>query len=180
MASSQNGYPVVGSGTTGAMPRLRKWVVPGTGRHLLLRDGSAGFLLVHYAMWYHSRVEKLDAGVWDDWGWASRPIRGSATISNHASGTAMDLNATRHPLGVSPSDTFTSAQIRRIRRRLRVRFGAGVIRWGGDYLRRPDGMHYEVVAPLARCERLARRLMRYGRGKRILEVNPGAEEVILS
>jgi HK97 family phage portal protein len=35
----------------------------------------------------------------DDWGYAERPIRGSTVVSNHASGTAIDLNATCWTLG---------------------------------------------------------------------------------
>lgn len=108
MSYSQNGWKALDSTQSGPLPRLRKWVIPGTGRHLVLRDGSAGFVLIHFALWWHEKVEPLDGGVWDEWGWAARPIRGGTTTSNHASGTAMDLNATSIPLvsrstGPSPS-----------------------------------------------------------------------------
>ena len=93
---SQNGFPVLATNhTTGPLPRLRKWVIPGANRHVYLRDGSVGFLLVHFALWFHETISRLDQGVWDEWGWAVRNVRGSSTvISNHASGTAVDLNAT--------------------------------------------------------------------------------------
>lgn len=179
MTTSQNGYTVLTRRTTGELPRLRLWQVPGTGRHFLLRDGAVGFILIHLILWFHERIERLDLGPWDEWGWAARPIRGATVASNHASGTAADVNATRHPLGVPTGQTFTAAQQRKIRRRLRVVF-LGLIRWGGDYQRRPDAMHLEVVGQLAACERLARVLMRTGRGRRILAANPGARAVILT
>ena len=180
MTRSQNGWQVLDHDTTGPAPRLRRWAIPGTGRHLILRDGSAGFVLVHLALWFHETIERLDLGVWDEWGWAPRPIRGSTTVSNHASGTAMDLNATRHPLGVPTASTFTTAQARRIRHRLRWLYQRR-IRWGGDYTRRPDAMHFELhECTLRQAERLARRLMRTSRGRRVLAANPTAKEVILS
>ena len=180
MSTSQNGWPALTGRQSGPLPRLRRWLIPGTGRHLILRDGSAGFVLAHFALWWHERVERLDTGVWDEWGWAPRPIRGSTTVSNHSSGTAMDLNATQHPLGRPVHATFTAREASRIRRRVAwARYG-GVLRWGGDYRARPDGMHVELVRPLASVERVGRRLAKTSRGRRLLAANPGAKEVIYS
>lgn len=180
MATTVNGWTVLTSNrTTGSLPRLRKWIIPGTGRHLFLRDGSAGFLLVHLALWFHERVERLDLGVWDEWGWAVRPIRGQTTgFSNHAGGVAADLNATRHPIGVPTARTFTDKQRAAIRRRLRLY--RGLVVWGGGWSR-PDAMHFELGrVSLGRVERVARVLMRSPRGRRILAANPGARQVIQS
>jgi hypothetical protein len=179
MSTSQNGYEVLDSRTSGPFPRLRRWVVPGTGRTLTLRDGAVGFLLVHLALVLHDTVERLNihGQPWDEWGWAPRPIRGSTTISNHASGTAMDLNATQHPLG--KRGTFTRRQVKRIRYLLRVRY-LGAIRWGGDYVNRADEMHYEAVKGLRACERRAKVLALTPKGRAILKANPGARKVIWS
>lgn len=181
MATTVNGWPVLDGSTTGALPRLRKIVIPGTGRHFVLRDGSLGFVLAHIILWFHERIERLDlaSDVWDEWGHAVRPVRGQSTgYSNHAGGAAGDVNATRHPIGVAISRTFTPKQIAAIRRRLR--FYAGVIIWGGNWSR-PDGMHFEVApVTLRRVELLARVLVKTPRGKRILEANPGLLAVILS
>jgi hypothetical protein len=87
-------------------------------------------------------VQDIDGGPVDDWGYAERPIRGSATISNHASGTAIDLNATRWALGSSPSVNLNGAQIDTVRRI--VGATGGVVRWGGDYTGRKDPMHFEI------------------------------------
>ena len=184
MATSANGYVVLfDNRTSGDLPRLRKWSLnldddTASERHFYVRDGSTGFLLIHLALWFHDRVERLDLGQWDEWGWAVRPVRGQDSgYSNHASGTAVDLNATRHPMGVSIYRTFTAEQIRQIR--MRMEMLDGVIRWGGEWSR-PDGMHFEIAAPIDVCERKARRLMGTPRGEQILQFNQGARQVILS
>jgi hypothetical protein len=178
---SQNGWPLLGPATTGELPRLRKIVAPGTDRHFLVRDGSAGFLLVHFALWWDARISRLRGGVWDEWGYSPRTVRGSTTImSNHASGTAVDLDATQFPRGIPIALRFKPAQVALIRRRLRLYGGA--LDWGGDFRRTPDGMHVEISpdANLAAVERVARRLLDTPRGKAILKANPGLRGVILS
>lgn len=182
MATTANGHTVIMDTTTdGPLPRLRKWYIPGTGRHLLLRDGAMGFILVHVALWFHEAIERLNLSgqPWDEWGHAVRPVRGqTAGYSNHAGGVAEDLNATLHPRGVPATRTFTPKQIKAIERRMR--FYLGLVIWGGKW-RTPDGMHFEIApTSLKRCEQLARVLMKTPRGRRILEANPGAKGVIQS
>jgi hypothetical protein len=66
--------------------------------------------------------------------------RGSdKVLSNHSSGTAVDLNATKHPLG--KSNTFTKEQVNTIQLLL-VKYG---LAWGGNYKRRKDEMHFEIA-----------------------------------
>lgn len=183
MATSQNGYPVLfDNRTTGRTPRLRKFEIPGTGgQHLYLRDGSAGFVLAHYSTWWDHSVERLDIDkVWDEWGWAVRPVRGQQSgYSNHASGTAVDLNATRHPRGVNPSRGLTKTQIAKIRRRVKY-FYRGTIRWGGDYHGTKDGMHGELNRSFAVVQKQARWLVKTPIGKEVLKANPGLLKVIQS
>lgn len=159
--------------------KLLTWrVTPDTS--IRLRNGSAGFLLVHFAIGFDRRVEDIDRnyndGALDDWGYAFRPVRGYSELSRHAYGLAEDLNATDHPLGVD--HTFTDRQLADLHRRLR-RY-EGCIRHGIDYRTRIDPMHAEIDRPLADCERVARRLMDTPVGRYILEHNPGQREVILS
>lgn len=143
MAVSQNGY------VANDESRIQTWTIPGTARRIRLRKGSPGALLCQFAAWFDKNVEDIEAGQLDDWGYAERPIRGSTTtLSNHASGTAMDLNATKHPLG--KRGTFTAAQATKIRAELK-RYN-GCIRWGGDYVNRPDEMHFEIVEDVAACD----------------------------
>lgn len=171
-ATSQNGWPALSASSR----RLHAWVFP-DGTKIRDREGSGGFLLMHLALWFDGRIEDLKEPVLDDWGYAYRPIRGYVSgLSNHASGTAIDLNATDHPLEVD--HTFTAKEQAAIRERLKL-YG-GTIRWGGDYSGRKDPMHFEINAPLARCEEVAKRLLDTPRGKRLLDLNPGQRRVILS
>lgn len=133
MPTSQNGWKANERG-------LCTWYhIPGTNVELLLRKGPAGEALAEFARAFHKHVEPIrDPGCWS---YASRTIRGSSsTLSNHASGTAIDLNAPRHPLG--KRGTFTPAQRAQLRQLLNA--AGGAIRWGGDYTGRADEMHFEV------------------------------------
>lgn len=135
MATSQNGYRA----NDRSVISTRN--VPGTNVRLAVRNGAPGDLLLEVAARFHREVEAIEGPVMDDWGYAERNIRGSSTtLSNHASGTAIDLNAPRHPLG--KRGTFTGEQARRIR--AIVGATGGVVRWGGDYTSRADEMHFEI------------------------------------
>jgi len=174
MATSQNGWPALAADS----PSLYTWTIPAKNGviRIRLRNGSAGFLLCHFLLWWAERLEPLLGKVLDDWGYAYRAVRGSeTTLSNHSSGTAADANATRWPLGTEHMSATMKARIR-----LRLRLYRGCLRWGGDYSGRKDQMHTEINAELPVCEKVARRLMRTPRGKRILEANPGQAEVIKS
>jgi len=172
-ATSQNGWPALGAGSD----RLHVWTIPArTGEvRVRMRSGSAGFLLAHVVLWWAERLEPVSGGVLDDWGWAYRPVRGAQSLSNHASGTAVDVNATTYPLG---TERMPGVMARRIRRRLR--WYDGCVRWGGDYRGRKDQMHLELARDLRACEQVARRLMSTPRGRRLLEANPAQRAVILS
>lgn len=176
MNTSQNDYP----GLAADSPVLHTWVIPSrTGEFTLrLRRGSTGFLLATLALWFSEVIEQCKGKVLDDWGWApARPIRGTTgTLSNHCSGTAMDLNATRHPL--AKAGTFSPAQVRQIHKYLR--FLGGSVRGGLDYSNRKDAMHWEIVQDLAYCERQAKRVAQFPRGRRVLRANPGQKKVIWS
>lgn len=174
MATSQNGWPALDRDSN----KLHLWKVPGTDRHFLLREGSAGFLLAHFILWYHEKVHRLNekGTPWDEWAWAWRPVRGQVSgLSNHASGTAVDLNATNYPLGTTLMKAW-----RKVKIRARMLWFRGTLRWGGQYEGRKDQMHFEIDKPIWVCERLARRLMDTPRGRRILKENPDQRKVILS
>ncbi len=127
---------------------IKTYRVPGTGTYLPVKAEVAP-LLIGFAREFHLTVEPLRTG-WC-WGYAWRAIRGAFALSKHAPGIAIDLNAPRHPLG--RRGTFTSAQVRQIRR-LCTKYG---LKWGGDWSR-PDEMHFEITeqraAALARVRRL--------------------------
>lgn len=172
MTASQNGYRAISS-TSSRL--LYRWEFPGADTEMWLRRGPAGFVLVHFGVGFDRRIEGLHEPTLDDWGWAFRAIRGFVALSNHASGTAMDLNATDHPLGVE--DTFDTLDQRRIQKMLR-RYD-GCLRWGGNYNGRKDDMHIELDKPMRDVAVLARKLAKTDRGKAILAANPGQRRLIV-
>lgn len=122
------------------------------GGEVALRKGDVSVVLLWCANRWHETVEPLRwPGVW---GYAERKVRGSSkTISDHASGTAIDLNAPQHPLGVPVAQTFTPKQIKAIRAILE--YCEGVVGWGGDYRSRPDGMHLFIQDGAKAVKRIA-------------------------
>lgn len=175
MSTSQNDWPVLENGS----PLIHTWKVPAkTGQFTIrLRNGSAGFLLVHFLLWFAEVIEKVLGPQLDDWGHAVRPVRGQTRgYSNHASGTAYDVNALKHPLG--KRGTYARWQYAKLRARLILY--RGCIRLGAFYSGRPDEMHGEIDKPLETVEKVARLLTKTPRGKRILAANPGQLAVINS
>ena len=148
MRISQNGWPASKDPEEIGIVSKR---VPGTGSKLRVCKAVAP-LLIAFATDFHKQVERINEGQLDDWGYAFRDIRGATTLSNHASGTAIDLNATQHPLGAE--NTFTDEQARNIRRLCR-KYG---LRWGGDYRNRKDEMHFEIAMNAAQVANLIRTL----------------------
>lgn len=134
MSTSQNGWP---AGDRKAA-NVGTFLVPGTSVALAMNRDAAP-LLLWAARQYHRTVEPLHAG-WC-WGYADRPIRGATQLSNHASGTAIDLNAPRHPLGIR--GTYSGSE--RAALQAIVAHSGGLLRAGEFYNGRVDGMHLEVV-----------------------------------
>ena len=117
---------------------IKSYQVPGTKVKLRCAEAVAP-LLIGFAKEFHELIEPIDEGALDDWGYAFRNIRGvTEKLSNHASGTAIDLNAPKHPLGAV--GTFPAEKVPMIRA-LAKKYG---LRWGGDYVNRKDEMHFEV------------------------------------
>lgn len=145
--TSQNGWPEVTSARDSRLVAI-PWV---TGPVLA---GDVAVVLAHVAERFDAEVEPVDVA--SSWGWAHRPVRGGADLSNHASGTAIDLNAPAHPLGAT--GTFTDEQVAAIRAILDD--VAPAVRWGGDCPDRPDEMHFEIVAGPAAVAGVAARLER--------------------
>ena len=93
---SQNGGP---ASKIRAEIGIESFPVPGTKIKLACAKAVAP-LLVGFAAEFHELIEPIDEGGLDDWGYCFRMVRGSTdNLSNHSSGTAIDLNATEHPLG---------------------------------------------------------------------------------
>lgn len=134
---------------------IASYTIPGTRQRIALRKGDVSVILLDFMAWFHREIERIDGGTLDDWGYAERNVRGSTTItSRHAIGGAVDLNALKHPLG--KRNTFNADKRARIRAKLREY--SGVIRWGGDYVSRPDDMHFEINKGPTACKAVADRI----------------------
>lgn len=125
-----------------------------------VRGGDVATIFQYLLDRYQAEVESIDLyrqGSGDDWGYTFRMVRGSTSrLSNHSSATAVDVNATRHPLGTHPTANFTTKQINAIRRILNDL--DGTIGWGGDYSGRKDPMHFEISAGLDQVAKVAARI----------------------
>lgn len=149
METSYNGYPV---SKDPAEIGVRSFPVPGTTIKLRCAESVAP-LLVGFATEFNNLIESIDGGSLDDWGYCFREVRGVAgKISNHSSGTAIDLNSTRHALG--KVGTFDAAKVPMIRA-LAKKYG---LTWGGDYRNRKDEMHFEISVSPAKAVELIKKL----------------------
>jgi len=133
--NSSNGWPVSLDKSS-----IVNYMVPGTKRHFSCRTSVAP-ILINFAAEIH-KLEPIDVGVFDDWGWYVRKVRGSKSkMSNHASGTAIDINSTKHGWKATRSG-YTKKQ-ESIIDILCFDFG---IRWGWRYkFGFKDPMHFEII-----------------------------------
>jgi len=149
MLTSYNGYPASKD------PKeigIKSYFVKGTALKLRCAE-SVGPLLAAFAAEFHELIEPIDNGGLDDWGYAFRMVRGTTDkLSNHSSGTAIDLNATRHALG--KVGTFPAEKVPMIRA-LAKKYG---LKWGGDYVNRKDEMHFEVEVSATKAKELITKL----------------------
>ena len=117
---------------------IKSYAIPGTTLKIRCAEAVAP-LIVGFCKEFNELIEKIDDGQLDDWGYAFRMVRGSTDrLSNHASGTAVDLNAKIHVLG--KRGTFPAEKVPMIRA-LAKKYG---LFWGGDYKNRADEMHFEI------------------------------------
>lgn len=160
---SANGWPVL------TKEQTKLWIIPGANRELPLRRGDCGFILVYWTDWFDKKIEKIDDGAWDDHGYGLRKIAGTDVWSNHASGTAVDVNALRHWVGI-PNTFLKAWKVTKMKFKLATTF-EGLITWGGTW-RSPDEMHFEInTSDPARVAGLAHKLRKTDRGDRIQLVN---------
>lgn len=149
MPVSQNGY------SANDRSVIASYTVPGTSLKIALRKGDASVILLEYLRRYNTEVEPLTHNPQDLWGYAERTIRGSSTtLSNHASGTAVDHRAVAHPLGAR--NTYSPEKKKALLNLLA--WFEGAIRWGGSYSGRVDEMHAELDGPASLHARIANKV----------------------
>jgi hypothetical protein len=143
MTTSLNGWPV-------PPKELKRFKVPGTLRKLTL-DKDAGRILTAIAADYHKTVRPIDIGPVDEGGYNNRDANGApGKKSNHASGTAIDLNWSEEGAqGSNWGKKFFSNAVNLARvSKIKKRYGS-VVQWGGDW-RAKDYMHWEIKPGVTR------------------------------
>lgn len=149
MLKSYNGWP---ASKDQSEIDVKSYPVKGTNLKIRCAEG-AGELLAAFAAEFHELIEPIDVGGLDDWGYCFRMVRGTTDkLSNHSSGTAIDLNATKHALG--KVGTFPAEKVPMIRA-LAKKYG---LTWGGDYRNRKDEMHFEISITKEKAIALAKKL----------------------
>jgi peptidoglycan hydrolase-like protein with peptidoglycan-binding domain len=95
------------------------------------------------ALWEDwERANLLDRVLGYDGSFVPRFIRGSSTqLSNHAFGSAFDINADENRLGARPALVGTRGSTREL---VPIANKHGFY-WGGHFGSRPDGMHFEIA-----------------------------------
>ena len=143
---SDNGWP---ASQDPLVIGIKSYPVKGTTIKLRCAEKVAP-LLVGFAAEFHATIEPIDEGTLDDWGFAFRMVRGQTErLSNHSSGTAIDLNASKHPLGAE--NTFTPEKTFAVIA-LAAKYG---LKSGITYKLRKDPMHFEVcLTPKQAKERI--------------------------
>lgn len=131
--------------------RIKSYAIKGS--HVKLRCAYfAAPLLVAFAEQFNELIEPIDAGA-DDWGYCYREVRKvPGKLSNHSSGTAIDLNASKHPLG--KAGTFPAEKVPMLQA-LAKKYG---LVWGGDYRNRKDEMHFEIAQDQLKTAKLIEKL----------------------
>lgn len=156
MPQSENGWAVI---TSQSDPKLTVIKIPHTTIPLRLHKDVAP-LLAHVASRVNKEVCSLSfgnkPGVQDEGGYCYRKIDNSIRFSNHASGTAIDLNWSRWPQLRKRMNKKERAACEAIALELQE-----VIRWGGNYrASRVDEQHWEIAPGVkasqvkAFCQRL--------------------------
>lgn len=149
MVNSQNGWTASSDRRAiGVTP----FIVHGVSFPGGVKAGDVATVLGYLADRFHRAVEPLVAG--ECWGHRFRAVTGGRAVSNHGSGTAIDINAPSH--GYGDRGTFTGSQVVTIRRILNEL--GGVIRWGGDYTGTADEMHFEINKGPAEVAAVAARI----------------------
>ena len=137
LSRSQNGWPASPDPSAIGITAVKVPVKNGTATVEVAR--AVAPIFEHLVKWFDDNIEPVKPGL--TFGYNYRPIRGyedRGVLSNHSSGTAIDINSTDHWLGEVGTFTPEKAAM------LSAKAKALGLRWGGDYTGRKDEMHFEV------------------------------------
>ena len=145
MSTSLNGWPGIPLANSKS---LATGLVPGTSKHVTLQKDCLPLFLCYLADWHH-HVMPIDVkGALGPDGWEYRASRVSANLSNHASGTAVDVRY--DVLKADHKRHLTPVQIAAVHKLLDkyvTTSGKRVFGWGGDWTVGTycDEMHTEII-----------------------------------
>lgn len=132
-----HGWPVLASGSA----MLKDFLIKGTKRKIKLRK-DVGVYLAAFAAEYHAKINPIDTGTFDDWGWSPlRPGRYTSAISDHCAGVAMDLNATKEGVASKSNVYWVKNPLKALALRSLLK-KYDLLEWGGDYRKHFDPMHF--------------------------------------
>jgi hypothetical protein len=147
MAQTPNGFTVLTTREQCVEYKIKDGLV------LPLAGGDYATVLVKFLVRFDRHVEPLRTDT--TFGWAYRVNTNSPDqFSEHAAGTAVDVNSTDHPNGTT--GTFTTDQEEQIRKELDNL--DGVLKWGADFRNVKDPMHFELIGTDDEINLVARRL----------------------
>jgi hypothetical protein len=136
-----------------------------------VKKGDVSTVFRFYLGNYHLRVESLNVTTGDEWGYSYRAnVNNPSQLSCHSSGTAVDVNAQKHPNG--RRNTLSSTQVARLRQI--QKWTGGVIKWGGDFSTTKDEMHHEVHGSATAVHAVAVRLNK-PRFTKVLKLGVGSK-----
>jgi peptidoglycan hydrolase-like protein with peptidoglycan-binding domain len=122
------------------IPQLRKALGNRAPETMQFHRAAAVQLQGMWADWEEAKL--LDRILIYDGSFVPRFVRGSRTVlSNHAFGSAFDINEKYNSLGQRPALVGEKGSVRELVP-IANRWG---FYWGGHYKSRPDGMHFEVA-----------------------------------
>lgn len=129
---------------TVTIPQLKGTPVygkPSSGRMRFHKKGAEQ-LKAMWAAWEAAGL--MDKVLTYEGSYNPRLIRGGSSLSNHAYGTAFDINYNWNRLGAIPAPIGTRGSVREL---VAIANEHGFF-WGGHFKNRPDGMHFEVATLL--------------------------------
>jgi hypothetical protein len=134
-ATTQNGWPVVGSDT------YKNFRVEGTAAVIALRPGPAATVLTHVVRRFHYEISALKSG--DVFGYTTDHSVAAPYESNYLSGTAVAILPGLYPAG--SSGNLYPLELTVVRDILAE--CQGVVRWGGDDASCPKEGHFQLDVP---------------------------------
>lgn len=141
MSKTLNGWSAI---KLWADPRLTAIKIPGTKRTVRLNRAVAPVFAAFLADWHAEMPQRLNLNEGPVDGWNYRPSRFSNNLSNHASGTAVDL---RYDVLKADGKPHMTAEEKRILNKILDRYKTSDghrIFANGEWWKKPDGMHTEL------------------------------------